>query len=168
MQQPSSFHGLPKWSLDHTVALALTFILGQASVMYTCYWAGHTEGVRQSGGFLTEFPYTLIGYHGVISFCLGICVVGLWVRRAWGLFISALALISALATYGYWYFRTVNYLNELQNNMSLYKRVQQEVGWFHGATKWDFLVLALVAILLLWHLVTLFKMVLERRRTSEA
>jgi len=130
MPQPSSFHGLPKWSLDHAVALALTFILGQASVMYTCYWAGHIEGVRHSGGFLTEFPYTLIGYHSVISFCLSVCVVGLWVRRGWGLFISALALISALATYGYWYFRTVNYLNELQNNMSLYKRVQQEVVGF--------------------------------------
>lgn len=166
MQFAKTFFRLPRWSLDQAVSLVLAFILAQASVMYTCYWVGHTEGVRESGGFLTEFPYTLAGLHTVISICLGVCTVGLWIRRAWGLIISALALISVVATYCYWYFMTIKYLRELRNNMLLYSRVQQEVGWFHGATKWDFVVLALVVILLCWHLLTLIKVVVERGRTS--
>lgn len=56
--------------------------------MYTCYWVGHTEGVRESGGMLTDLEYTLDGLHIVISFCLGLSVVGLWLRRGWGLILS--------------------------------------------------------------------------------
>jgi hypothetical protein len=162
MKPPTSFNKPREWLLDHGIGFVLTLILAQASVMYTCYWAGHTEGVRDSGGFLTEFPYTLIGLHIAISFCLTVCAAGLWLRRVWGLVISMLALLSVLVTYGYWHFTTVKYLRELQNDMVLYKRVQQNVGWFHGATKWDFVVLVLVVILLLWHVVRLSKMMRSR------
>jgi hypothetical protein len=166
MQRSAPFYGRPTWSLNDAVALALTFILAVASVMYTCYWAGHTEGVRDGGGFLTEFPYTLTGFHIVISFSLAVSAVGLWLGRVRGLIISTLALVSVLVAYGYWYFQTLNYLSELRNNLELYRRVQQEVGWFHGATKWDFVVLALVAILLSWHLLTLVKVARGRNSTS--
>jgi len=151
-------------SLDHRAALALAFLIAQASVMYTCYWVGHTEGVRESGGMLTDLEYTLDGLHIVISFCLGLSVVGLWLRRGWGLILSLLAFFSVVATYIYWHFMTVKYLSELLNNMALYRRVRQEVGYFLGATKWDFVVLILVVILLVWHLVRLTRMALERRR----
>ncbi|MGH9904403.1 MAG: hypothetical protein ACRD8U_02335 [Pyrinomonadaceae bacterium] len=166
MQAPISTDGLRRRSPDHAIILALAFILAQASVMYTCYWAGHTEGVRQSGGFLTEFPYTLSGFHIVISFCLGVCVVGLWLRRGWGLIVSSVSLVSVLVTYGYWHFRTVEYLSDLRDNAPLYKRVQEETGIFHGATKWDFVVLAFVAIFVVWHLFRLTKVALKRRSGS--
>lgn len=153
-------------SLDHIVGVALTFLVAQTSAMYTCYWAGHTEGVRESGGMLADLPYTLNGFHILISFCLSLSFVGLWLRRGWGSIISLLALISVLATYGYWHFITAKYLSELQNNQELYRRVQQEVGSFLGATKWDFGVLVLVALLLLWQVVRQIKMSLDRRRSS--
>ena len=168
MEKPATTSRHPRATLsrDHTVGLILTFLIAQTSVMYTCYWAGHTEGVRESGGMLADLPYTLNGLHIVISFCLGLSFAGLWLRRGWGLILSLLALFSVVATYGYWHFMTVKYLSELLNNIALYRRVQQEVGFFHGATKWDLVVLAFVAILVLWHLVRLTKMTLQRRRTS--
>lgn len=156
----------PTLSLDHKTASASAFIVAQASVLYTFYWAGHTEGVRESGGMLADLPYTLNGLHIVISFCLGLSFVGLWLRRRWALIISMLALISVLGTYAYWHLMTVKYLSELVSNIIVYRRVQQETGLFLGATKWDFVVLAWVAMLLLWHVVTLFRMTLKRRRTS--
>jgi hypothetical protein len=130
-----------------------------------CYWSGHTEGVRVSNGILTDFEYTLDALHTVISVFLVLSFVGLWLRRNWACVMSSLALVSVLLTYGYWHRMTVKYLSELQPNYQLYRRVQQEVGWFHGATKWDFVVLALVAILLLWHVLALFKMTHETKRT---
>lgn len=152
--------------LDHTLALALAFLVAEGSVMYTCYWSGHTEGIRVSDGMLTDLEYTLDGLHTVISFFLIFSFVGLWLRRDWGRIISSLALVSVLVTYGYWHYMTVKYLSELQGNYQLYRRVQQEVGFFHGATKWDLLVLSLVAALLLWHLVMLVKRTVESRRNS--
>ncbi len=153
-------------SWDHKLGLGLAFLIAQGSVMYACYWAGHTDGIRESDGILGDLPYTLDGLHIVISFCLGVCVVGLWFRRGWGLIISSLALVSILVTYGYWHFKTIKYLSELGNNMAVYRRVQQEVGWFHGATKWDFVVLILVAILLLWQVAKVIEMILQGRRSS--
>ena len=147
--------------LNHGIALLLAFLIAAASVIYTCYWSGHTEGLRVSNGIVTDFDYTLDGLHIVISFCLGLCVVGLWSRKRWGLIIAFLALASVIATYARWYRTTVKYLSELQNYPELYRRVRQEVGFFHGATKWDHVVLALVTILLLWVLV---RLVIHRRR----
>lgn len=166
MQARTQTIGIQRRPLDQTVILALALILAQASVMYTCYWAGHTEGVRESGGFVTEFPYTLSGFHIVISFCLGICVVGLWCRGRWGLVLSSVGLIGLCLTYGYWHCRTLEYLSELRDNPGLYRRVQEETGFFHGATKWDFVVLFGIGLLLLWHVVRLLKTILERRRDS--
>jgi hypothetical protein len=168
MEKPAttSQHRPATLSKDHTVGLILTFLIAETSVMYTCYWAGHTEGVRESGGMLADLPYTLNGFHIVISFCLGLSFVGLWLRRGWGLIISSLALVPILVTYGYWHFMTVKYLSELRNNQELYRRVQQEVGFFLGATKWDFVVLVLVVLLLLWQLVKQIKMTIDRRSNS--
>ena len=157
-------HAIAGRQLDRALALTLAFLIAEGSVMYTCYWSGHTEGIRVSDGMLTDLEYTLNGLHTVISFFLILSSVGLWIRRDWGHIVSSLALVSVLVTYGYWHSMTVKYLSELQGNNQLYRRVQQEVGWFHGATKWDFLVLALILLLLLWHLVKLIKMGLERRR----
>lgn len=56
------------------------------------------------------------GLHIVISFCLGLSFVGLWLHQGWGLIISSLAWVSILMTYGYWHLVTVKYLNELRNN----------------------------------------------------
>lgn len=153
-------------SLDHKAAWALAFVVAQISVMYTCYRVGHTEGVRESGGMLTDLPYTLEGFHILISFFLGVCVLGMWFRRAWSLIISSLGLVSILVIYGYWRFISLRYLSELESNAVLYRRVQQEMGWFLGATRWDFILLALVAILLVWHLFTLIKITRERGSTS--
>jgi hypothetical protein len=150
----------------HTWILTLTLLMAQASLMYTCYEAGRIEGTRASGGFLTEFPYTLNGFHGLITLCLVLCAIGLWLRKPTGFFISSTALVVVILIYGYWHGQTVKYLSEFQTEDQNYSRLQAEVGFFHGATKWDLVVLALVAILLLWQVVTLIKMILERRKTS--
>jgi len=154
------------FSWDHALVLALTFVIAQASVMYTCYQVGHVDGVRESGAFLTEFPYTLNGLHIMISLGLVVCAIGLWLRRTTRSIVSSAALLSVLGIYGFWHFRTVRYLSEFAGDRQSYDRLRAEVGFFHGATKWDLLVLSLVAILLLWHLIMLVKMTLERRRTS--
>ena len=146
--------------------LLTAFLLALASAMYTCYWIGHTEGVRESGGILTDFEYSLDGFHIVISFSLAVSVIGLCSRRFWGLIISMLGLLGVLMTYGYWHFWTIEYLSELHNYPQLYKRVQEERGFFHGGTKWDFVVLAFAASLLLLELVKLTKIILKRRRSS--
>lgn len=151
-------------SLDHTASLVLAFLLAQASVMYTCYWVGHTEGVRESDGILTDFEYTLDGLHIVISFCLGVCVVGLWLRRSWCLFISSVGLVGVLVTYGYWHFWTVEYLRELRDYPQLYGRVQEARGFFHGATKWDLVVLVIVAALFLWHVLKLARLTVQKMK----
>ncbi len=151
-------------SLDYSASLALTFLIAQTSVMYTFYQAGHIEGLRESGAFITEFPYTLNGLHTLISIGLVVCIIGLWSRRIIGLVISSLALVSVLATYGYWHFRTVKYLSEFRNDNQLYKRVQEEVGFFHGATRWDLAVVAIVVVLVLWHLVKLAKLITPVRK----
>jgi hypothetical protein len=39
-----------------------------------------------------------------------------------------------------------------------YDRLRTEVGFFHGATKLDLLVLSLVGVLFMWHLIMLVKM----------
>ena len=153
-------------SYDYVLASIFAFLVAQGSVIYTCYWIGHTEGIRESGGMLADLPYTLDGLHIVITFCLGLCFVGLWSRRTWGLVISLVALAVLVATYGRWRLMTVKYLSELRNNPQLYRRVQQEVGWFHGASNWDLIVLALATALLLWQLFKLTKMIQERRRPS--
>ena len=145
--------------------LSAIFQLGRNTECALKLTLGGRKEISRSNRFV-EFPYTLTGLHTVISFGLCVSAVGLWVRRTWGLVISTIAVLSVLATYGYWYFMTFKYLSELRNNMLLYTRVQHEVGWFHGATRWDFVVLALAAILLLGHLGTLLKMTLERRGTS--
>jgi hypothetical protein len=155
-------HGGRPW--DYALALLLAFLVAAGSIMYMCYWSGHTEGIRVSNGILTDFEYTLDGLHTVISVFLVLSFVGLWLRRNWALFMSSLAFVSVLVIYGYWHCMTVKYLSELQ--AKLYRRVQQELGWFHGATKLDFVVLALVAILRLWHLLTVFKMTHETKRIS--
>lgn len=155
-------------SWDHLLVLSLAFLIAQASVMYTCYQFGHVEGVRESGGFLTEFPYTLNGLHVWISLGLVLCTISLWFRRVIGLITSSAALLLVSGVYGFWHFRTLKYLSEFAGDRQAYDRLRAEVGFFHGATKWDLLVLSLVALLLLWHLVTLVKMTLERRRTSAA
>ncbi len=151
-------------SLDYSASLALTFLIAQTSVMYTFYQAGHIEGLRESGAFITELPYTLNGLHILISIGLVVCTIGLWSRRIIGLVISSLALVSVLATYGYWHFRTVKYLSEFRNDNQLYKRVQEEVGFFHGATRWDLAVVAIVVVLVLWHLVKLAKLITPVRK----
>lgn len=33
-------------------------MLAIVNVIYTGYWGGHTEGVRESGGMLADLPYT--------------------------------------------------------------------------------------------------------------
>src|ERR1700704_6479958 len=111
-------------SLDYSASLGLTFLIAQAYMLYTCYQAGHIEGVRESGAFINEFPYTLNGLHILISIGLIVCTISLWLRRITGLVISSLALASVLATYGYWHYRTVKYLSEFRNNDQLYKRLQ--------------------------------------------
>ena len=157
----TSHRSSPRRSLDRVLALALTFLIAQASVMYTWYWAGHTEGLRVSNGILTDLNYTLDGLHIVISLCLCLCVIGLLSRRIWGLILSLLTLVSILVTYTYWHIITVKYLSDLQYNNELYLRVSQETGYFHGSTKWDLVVLAFVAVLSLWHLVRLIEILLK-------
>lgn len=150
----------PSRPSDHNTALVIAFALAVINVIYTGYWAGHTEGVRESGGMLADLPYILEGLHILISASLAICVLGLWLRSACGPVISSFALVSVLAIYGYWYVLTVRYLSELETNFALYSRVQKQVGWFLGATKWDFAVLTLTAVLFAWHvprLATLFR-----------
>jgi len=150
-------------SLDHTVGLALAFLIAQVSVMYACYQVGHIEGMRESGAFTTEFPYTLNGLHVLISIGLVVCTIGLWLRRFTGLVISSIALIFVLAIYGHWYYQTVKYLRGFQTEGQNYTRLRAEVGFFHGAFKWDYIVLALVVILLLWLVVRCVQMAIERR-----
>ena len=154
----------PSRPSDHNTALPMAFSLAVINVIYTGYWAGHTEGVRESGGLLADLPYILEGLRILISAGLGICVLGLWLRSAFGPVISSLALVSVLAIYGYWYVLTVRYLGDLENNLVLYRRVQQQAGFFLGATKWDFAVLAFTAVLLAWHVPRLANLFMRKKK----
>lgn len=150
-------------SWDYKCFMVVAFFVAQASAMYTCYSVAYTEGLRTSGGIITDFDYTLNGLHIVISFCLGVCAIGLWSRRVWGLIISSLALISVFATFCYWRFITLKYVHELQDDFGLYRRVLRQKGFFEGATGWDFVVLSVIGSLALWHLVTWTRMALPKR-----
>lgn len=148
----------------HMAILSLTLLMAQVSLMYTCYEAGRIEGMRAIGGFVTEFPYTLNGLHVLISLGLGLCAVGLWLHRATGLFIASAALVFVFVIYGYWHFQTTKYLKEFYADHQNYVRLEAEVGFFHGATRWDHLVLAVVAVLFLWLIFRLTKMALKTGR----
>jgi hypothetical protein len=141
---------------EHRAILAVTFLVALASLVYTAYEAGQIEGTRVSNGFLTDFPYTLNGLHFMISLGLALCAAGLWLPRRSGLCMSLMALLSVLLIYGYWYFQTTRYLREFSQTQN-YSWLQTEVGLFHGATRWDFVILVLVGVLLLWLIRRMFK-----------
>jgi hypothetical protein len=134
----------------------LTFFLALATLMHTAYEAVRIEETRASSGFLTDFPYTLNGLHLMISLGLALCAVGLWLPRRSGLCMSLTALAFVLLIYGYWHLRTTRYLKEFAETRN-YNRLQAEVGLFHGATRWDFVILVLVGVLFLWLIRRLFK-----------
>ena len=138
--------------------MALALLIALANMMYTCYSVGQVEGIKDSGAFLTEFPYTLNGLHILISFGLVLCTIGLWLRRISGLIISSAALLFVVGVCGFWRFQTVRYLSEFKGDGRAYDRLRSEVGLFHGATKLDCLVLSLVGVLLMWHLIMVVKM----------
>lgn len=111
-------------------------------------------------------PLTLLG-----SFLLGttaglvVLAIGLWLRRGAGLWLSLSALFWEIILYVQWYRATrwIIGVAEVPDFWHLPNQ-QQRLLPLNDATWWDILVLAVVILLLVWHIKTLGPFLRERLR----
>lgn len=157
------------WDLKITLGIVATAAI--ASLLRMIYLIGYMAGQDSLDPYSeavsdNDFPYILNGFRLAIVVGLVVAAVGLWSRKAYGFFLSIIALVWAGVGYVRWYNYSVAFLRnvEVSGYADLHSPELQHTGGLHGATWWDVAVLGAVAMLLLWHMWLLVKilMVFER------
>lgn len=144
------------------IVLTVAAVLFVANLAYSAYSLGFEHGEV----FVISRAYTISGDNTFMprlriatSIGLLVCGAGLAFRNLFGVVASMLGIIWLGFFYGWWYYNSLAFLRNLEvPDFSSLPEISHAAGLW-GATWWDLLVLMIVAVLLLWQLAILIRVV---------
>jgi len=104
-----------------------------------------------------------------IGLAMFVIVLGLWIKRVLGFFVSVLATLFIIYQYAGWYVDSKRWLREMGVRDFSQLPVPSEWGNFAGfyqATPWDIVVLACTSLLLVWQVRVIIALVPRGRRLN--
>lgn len=106
------------------------------------------------------WPYSVIALRVGFIAALIVSTIGVWSRTFRGVISSFMALAFVTIGYVWWYFDSFRLLRKLEiaNYSQLHIPDLSHVGGLREGTWWDITFLAVIIILLLWHLRLLFRL----------
>jgi hypothetical protein len=145
---------------EFKVVLTVAAILFTAHLAYSAYTVGFTNGqVFESRRYYTVSGggNFMIRLRIATSLGLFVCVAGLAFRRLYGVLASMLGIIWLVLVYGWWQYRSVAFLRNLEvPDFSALPDVSHIAG-LRGGSLWDLLVLLIAAIIFIWQAVTIVR-----------
>lgn len=149
------------------IALTIATILFVSNLVYSAYTVGFENGFSSA----VSRDYTMSGDSNFMtrlriatSIGLLVCGAGLAFRSLFGVVASMLGIIWLGFIYGWWYYRSLAFLRNLEvPDFSSLPEISHAAGLW-GATWWDLLVFLVAAILLVWQATILVRVVKGTRR----
>jgi hypothetical protein len=145
-------------SLDYRFALCVAALTALLSALRVSFDLGYNYGVFKSleGNHSTCCVYFLGKFLIPITIGFAVVVIGLWLRRSTGFFLSMLALLWVGGFYVLWHLGTLSLLPRMEvRDFSQLPNQGQHLFVLIDATWWDLAVLAIMVVLFVWHLKTL-------------
>lgn len=147
---------------EFKIGLTIAVVLFVSNLVYSAYTVGFENGFSSA----VSREYTVSGDNNFMtrlriatSFGLLVCGVGLAFRSLFGMVASMLGITWLGLIYGWWYYKSLAFLRNLEvTDFSSLPDISHAVGLW-GATWWDLLVFAVSAILFVWQLAILIRVV---------
>lgn len=170
MRTESVIDGLTSW--DFKVVLSVSITLATASILLFVYDIGYANGYGAGpyGSAVSDYDFFfwLSRLHLGIAAGLIIAAVGLWSRRVAGVLLSAAGLAWVAVVYAWWYLETKAYVahSEVTQQTKLHDPYYRNIT-LHGGTWWDWTVLSVVLLILVWLTVAMRKALRKRSKLTE-
>lgn len=148
------------WTCEFKVVSAIVMFLFIANLAYSAYALGFIDGqaFESSGNYAVGGDSSfMIRLRLAIQLGLLVCVVGLVLRTLYGVLASMAAVISLGIVYSWWHRESDAFLRNLE--VADYSAVPDagHVAGLRGGTWWDLLVLVVAAILFVWQVAILIR-----------
>ena len=159
-------------SVAYKVVLCVSLFLATSSILLFVYDLGYARGYGAGphGSVASDFDFLfwLSRLHLAIAAGLIIAAVGLWSRRAVGVFLSMVGLASVAVVYAWWYVQTKAYVrnSEVTQFTKLHDPYYQNII-FHGGTWWDWAVFIFDLLLLIWLAIVMLKARIRRSQPAK-
>lgn len=141
-------------------ALVISGLLTIYDIGYVRGWkALYVLGEHQSSPH-SGWPYSIIALRIGFVAALAVSIMGIRSRTFRGVMSSFVALLFVVVGYVWWYFDSLRLLRNLEiaDYSQLHIPDLSHVGGLREGTWWDITFLAVIILLLLWHLRTLFRL----------
>jgi len=150
------------FSGEMKIVLTVAAVLFVVNLVYSAYSLGFAHG----GAFVISHDYTISGDNTFMtrlriatSIGLLVCGAGLAFRNLFGVVASMLGIIWLGFIYGWWYYKSLAFLRNLEvPDFSSLPEISHAAGLW-GAIWWDLVALIVAAVLLLWQLAILIRVV---------
>jgi hypothetical protein len=117
--------------------------------LYTSYEVGYEAATDDNLTISdTDFPGHLNLMRASLAFAFAFGIFGIWLRKAIGFIILAVAMLWVGIAYAWWYFKTLDFFRGAE--MLNVPEAMQEIGMFRMARWFDFLVPMVAVALGLW------------------
>ena len=154
------------FGMELKIVLTVAAVLFLANLAYSAYSIGFAHG----RAFAISRDYTISGDNffmtrlRIATTCgLFVCAASLAFRNLFGVVASMLGIVWLVCTYGWWYYRSLAFLRNLEvTDFGALPDISHAAGLL-GATWWDVLVFVLVAVLFVWEMAILIRVVIVSR-----